>query len=77
MTEPALGKYLVARTVTIRGAMAALDANGAGIVFVEDGDAIVGTITDGDLRRAMLRGHTLEAPASAHMQTDFAFVSLG
>ena len=48
---------------TIREAILCIDGNGKGIVLVTDEDRrLVGTITDGDVRRAVLAGRDLEDP---------------
>ena len=42
---------------TIKSAMSKIDRNGIGTVFVvNSSDVLVGVITDGDIRRAILRG---------------------
>ncbi|MEO0462651.1 MAG: nucleotidyltransferase family protein [Pseudomonadota bacterium] len=49
----------------IKDAAAALDRSALQIVLVVEADnTLVGTITDGDIRRALLKGLPLEAPAS-------------
>jgi dTDP-glucose pyrophosphorylase len=63
-----LGKYVVAADATLRDAVAAIDAGDARIAFVCNGQgALVGTITDGDIRRALLRGADLGAQVSEAM----------
>lgn len=47
-------------------------------VFVTDEDQkVVGTITDGDIRRGLINGLTLEAPISKFYHKDFSYVVLG
>lgn len=41
------------------------------IVLVDDMDIVHGILTDGDVRRALLNGATLESLASGHMNTSF------
>lgn len=49
-------------------AVACIDASGGEIALVIDADGrLLGTITDGDIRRAILRGSTLDTPASQVM----------
>jgi len=49
--------------------MEAIEASGAGIVLLVDAERrLVGTITDGDVRRAILRGVNLGAPATALLE---------
>ncbi len=55
---------------TIRDAMEALNRNLAGIVLVvDDGRHLLGTVTDGDIRRALLGGATFETRCSTFMTT--------
>jgi dTDP-glucose pyrophosphorylase len=56
------------RTATVRDAMERLDAAGTQIVLVVDaGDRLLGTITDGDIRRAILRQTDLGSPVAMVM----------
>jgi len=51
---------LIAPSATMREAIARIDAGNAGIVLVTDKDQrLVGTVTDGDVRRGLLRGLSL------------------
>lgn len=48
---------------TIRDAMAVLDKHGKGIAFIiDDEDRFVDTVTDGDIRRAILKGIKITHP---------------
>jgi dTDP-glucose pyrophosphorylase len=70
----------VARTIvpegaTIRDALACLDAGAAGIVLAIDGAGrLVGVATDGDIRRALLAGATLEQPVGPILNRHFVSV---
>lgn len=56
----------LAPAATIRETMAAIGRNSKGIALVCDGELrLVGTITDGDIRRAILDGADLQSPVSA------------
>ncbi len=56
-----LEKVCVPPEMSMRLAMARLDEAGLGIILVEDGrHQLLGTITDGDVRRALLGGLNLE-----------------
>jgi len=60
---------------TIRNAMEAISRNAREVVLVRDaGACIVGLITDGDIRRGLLRGLTLESRASEVMTQVFVSV---
>lgn len=48
---------------TIKAGMAQIDQNRAGIVMVTDADGtLLGTVTDGDVRRAILKSHSIDSP---------------
>ncbi len=52
-------------TSTIRQATQSLNKNAKGIALVVDAQSrLIGTVTDGDIRRIMLAGHSLDAPIS-------------
>lgn len=60
-----LNLFCVAPGAMIRGAITRIDASGLGIVLVVDQNRrLVGTITDGDIRRAILANLDLEQPVS-------------
>jgi dTDP-glucose pyrophosphorylase/CBS domain-containing protein len=57
---------------SIRDAMALLCANAREVVLVRDAKGrISGLITDGDIRRGLLAGATLQSPVTAIMHRDF------
>jgi dTDP-glucose pyrophosphorylase len=56
---------MVTSTATVGDAMRSLDASMTQIVLVvDDDDHLIGVLTDGDLRRAMLAGATLDSVAA-------------
>ena len=67
MTVRSLENVLVPRTTSIRQAMEKVTANASGIVIVVDDEGrLEGTVTDGDIRRSILRGNDL-AMTVAHL----------
>ena len=53
---------LVGRDGTLRAAMRCIDANTTGIALVVDGERrLLGTVTDGDIRRAILADIDLDS----------------
>jgi dTDP-glucose pyrophosphorylase len=58
-----LGDCLVPATGTLRDGLAALDRGAGRIALAVDSDGrLTGVVTDGDVRRALLTGATLDAP---------------
>jgi dTDP-glucose pyrophosphorylase len=66
-----LSTFLLRDDPSIRDAMACIDRNAKGIALVVDGDGrLTMTITDGDIRRALLARTPLEAPVSELPERD-------
>jgi len=60
-----LGKLLVGPDASIRQVIECIDRNAKGIAMVVDEDRrLIGTVTDGDIRRAILAGMSLELEVS-------------
>lgn len=60
---------LLSAPATVRDAMECIDRNQMGIALVIDGDRrLKGTVTDGDIRRAMLGAVDLEAPVDVLLE---------
>ncbi len=70
--NPEIDDLLVRDGGTIRDALAVIDHNAQGICFVVDGGGkLVGVITDGDIRRALIAGGTLQQPLADVMERNF------
>jgi mannose-1-phosphate guanylyltransferase/mannose-6-phosphate isomerase len=63
-----LSLYTVAHTDSIRTAMEKIERNKHRVVVVLDEDKVVGTVSDGDLRRAFLHDVMPISPVSRIMQ---------
>jgi len=69
---------LVHQDATLRDALAGIDRGAIGAVMVVDAaGSVVGMLTDGDVRRALLRGEPLDSPLAPHVRTDFVHVAPG
>lgn len=65
MTRRDLDRLFVSAEASIEDAMARIDSSASGIALVVAGDRrLVGTVTDGDIRRAMLAHISLEDPVA-------------
>jgi dTDP-glucose pyrophosphorylase/predicted transcriptional regulator len=58
-------------------AMQSLERSGAEIALIMEGARIVGVMTDGDIRRALLKGAQLETPLKDFVQRSFTSVGPG
>jgi dTDP-glucose pyrophosphorylase len=66
---------VIADSRSIRDAMECINSNFREVALVEDAAGrLAGLITDGDIRRGLLSGLPLDAPASAVMTRDFVAV---
>lgn len=73
-------KYAINENASIRDALIALDgaSHDWQTLFVLDGDEkMVGTLTDGDIRRGLINGATLDDNVSCIMHRDFKFIKEG
>lgn len=65
-----LSKWAVQDPKSIRELVEAIDGSGYGTVFVTDSlGRLLASVTDGDIRRALLRGSGLDSPARAALHT--------
>jgi len=66
-----LERVLVLPEASLRQALSLIDKSGLGVALVVDGERqLLGLVTDGDLRRAILNGHTLDEPVRTVMTAD-------
>ena len=64
-----LGQLLVAPDSSIREVMACIERNATGIALVADSEQrLIGTVTDGDIRRVVLAGMDLDLSVQALME---------
>ena len=67
--QPSWRDALLPATATLQEAITSLNKSGLQIaLIVDDDDILVGTLTDGDIRRGLLRGINLKSPVSEIVQ---------
>lgn len=72
--RPELQQLIVPRSASISMTLKVIDGNTVGTAFVLDEEgAMRGIVTDGDIRRALIRGVSLDSPISEIMNSDFVF----
>lgn len=65
-------KIIVDRDVSLLEALQLLETTGEGILLFRDaGQVVVGILTDPDIRRLLIKGVELSAPAREHMKREF------
>jgi len=69
--------YIIKSTMKIEHALKAIDCNMLGLVCIENQKKIVGLVTDGDIRRALLSKHTLNTSIIKIMNKDFTYLTDG
>lgn len=73
-------RYIIFSTATILDALKALDGTSHDwqtLFVVDEAERMVGTLTDGDIRRGLIGGASLSTPVSEIMHTSFKFVRDG
>lgn len=69
-----LNIFLIASSATLRDALQRIDNNRHGMIFVTDATgAVSGMATDGDIRRRLLNGASLDDPISECANVDFVW----
>jgi D-glycero-alpha-D-manno-heptose-7-phosphate kinase len=69
-----IDKFLIAENATLREALSHIEINHHGIVLVADTRGrVTGLATDGDIRRELLQGRTLDDVISTCINADFIF----
>ncbi len=77
MTTKPLDTFCLSPNDTLRRALEVIDQGGEGIAFLVDGGRkLVGTVTDGDIRRALIKGAVLTDAISAYAKKKFSTVSV-
>lgn len=69
-----ISNFFIKSSATIREAIEIIDKAGGQIALVTELDRLLGIVTDGDIRRAVLRDISLEAPVEHIMRRDFHFL---
>lgn len=67
-------KYLINKNESIESALRKIDENCSGIVFVEDKGRVIGSATDGDIRRVLLIEKNLDLKISKCLNKNFVFL---
>lgn len=71
MSKLKLDTLIVSKTDTLKEAMGTITAGRSGIAFVTEGEKLVGVISDGDIRRALLSGAILITPVHKVLNTNY------
>ncbi len=78
MTYLDINKILLSPSDKMRAAIEVIDNSGMKIaIVVDDQRHLLGVVTDGDIRRALLAGHDLESPLAQFMKVKPRTAALG
>lgn len=70
--------FIIYSTMTIKDAMGKInDLGGKGLYVVDDNQRLIGSVTDGDIRRALIKGVGLAEEIRHAMKADAHFVNQG
>lgn len=69
-----LNSLLVAPQTSIRAVITSIELSSVKIALVTESERVVGTVTDGDVRRGLLRGVSLDSPVKNIMCRDFRYL---
>jgi len=76
--DESLELFKVSDTLTIRDAIRKMDEGGLGFIcIVNADDQVVGVVSNGDFRRAVLKGVVLDRPISEIMNRQYRFLKKG
>ena len=65
-------QFVIQEGASIKHALVQIEINHSGLIFtVNDNDEVIGLATDGDIRRALMLGKTLDDPISLCANADF------
>lgn len=70
-------KYIISETASVRDALVAINSithDGESLIVVNADQQMVGSLTDGDIRRGLIAGAELTDPVSNIMHRDFKFI---
>jgi perosamine synthetase len=68
---PKLKDLTVDHSLCLRDVMEVIGRNGQGVSFIIDGDILCGIITDGDIRRALLNGHSINTKIEKIIRSEY------
>lgn len=66
--------YLITDKSSIKDALIAIESNNLGIIFVAEKNKVIGALTDGDIRRALLENHTIDSKIDNLVNSNFVYL---
>ena len=73
-----MSKYTINKDLSILDALIQIEGNHhRSLIVVNEGNKVVGSLSDGDVRRALINGMVLSSTISKIMNLDYLFVNEG
>lgn len=69
-----MDKYLINKAQSIESALTKIENNNLGIIFIEDAGKVIGSVTDGDIRRVLLVKKDLNVAIHKCVNETFVFL---
>lgn len=72
-----MNRYMIAQTATIKDSLVALNnisSDTQSLLVVDDDEKMLGTLTDGDIRRGLISGAKLNDPVNTIMHRDYKYI---
>ena len=66
--------YLISNDSSIKDALESIESNNLGIIFIQKNNQVIGTLTDGDIRRALLKNHSIDSKIIDLINIDFIYL---
>jgi len=67
-------QFLCEKDAVLLDALRKINGNGKGVVFIVENDKLCGLLTDGDIRRLLLKGHNLSERLGNVINKEFVYV---
>ena len=71
---PSIDQLKISPNLSIKNTLKKINETSMGSCFVVKNDKIIGVVTDGDIRRGLLKGKRLNSPISTTMKKKFVFI---
>lgn len=67
-------RYLISNDSSIKDALKSIESNNLGIIFIQKNNQVIGTLTDGDIRRALLKNHSIDSKIIDLINMDYIYL---
>ena len=68
--------FIIEHNKTIKDALILINKNARGIVFIVNKKKLIGVITDGDIRRFLMKGLKISSSVIQAMNSEFTYLNI-